>query len=265
MNRTIQGALLACSLFQASAAPARALETDVNIVTAMDISDSMESHDVQMEIIGMARAVRSRAVLEAIQAGPNGRVGFAVFAWHSGSVFAEFVSWTVIETEADAARVSAQLIDCLKFANRSIIRTPNEMRSPSGLTDISGAIQYGADLLRSAPFATNRSVVNIIGNGTDNVWDGPRATRDALIAEGRTINGVVLSGDPSLVDYFHQEVVGGPGSFLLPIFDADTTVSMLIRKLKLDIVSSAGGERSLEKRWAPLRVEEAGRRRQPSS
>jgi Ca-activated chloride channel homolog len=54
---------------------------DANIVTGLDISDSITPDEIRLEIEGMARAIRSPEVLAAIQSGKNGRIGFAVFAW----------------------------------------------------------------------------------------------------------------------------------------------------------------------------------------
>ena len=45
-------------------------------------------------------------------------------------------------------------------------------------------------MLGQAPFAAKRAVVNMIGNGEDNVGEDPRRARDGLSAKGVTINGV---------------------------------------------------------------------------
>jgi hypothetical protein len=85
------------------------------------------------------------------------------------------------------------------------------------MTDLSGALDHAAALLLSAPHAADRSVINVIGNGWDNVGEGPRAARDRVIATGGTINGVVLGLDPILMSYYRSNVIGGPGAFLLAV------------------------------------------------
>jgi hypothetical protein len=44
----------------------------------------------------------------------------------------------------------------------------------SGLTDLSRAIENGGALLKAAPFPSDRSVLNLVGNGEDNVGEGPK-------------------------------------------------------------------------------------------
>ena len=75
---------LAVALFAAEAAPADETATDVNIITGLDISNSIEPDSLTLELAGMAEAISDPRVLKAIQAGEHRRIGFAVFAWHHG-------------------------------------------------------------------------------------------------------------------------------------------------------------------------------------
>ena len=81
-------------------------------------------------------------------------------------------------------------------------------------TDLSRALSSASDMLKTAPFRSTRSVINIIGNGPDNVGADAQGARNATLALGFTINGVVLGQDPDVIEYFQQKVVGGPGSFV---------------------------------------------------
>ncbi|MGH6831145.1 MAG: DUF1194 domain-containing protein, partial [Methylocella sp.] len=143
--------------------------TDANIVTGLDVSYSIDADDMRLEIEGLARAIRSPDVLRAIQAGQHRRVGFAVFAWHHDQ-FPMLVSWTVIGSEADAMAVSKEIASRLK------VDVELEAREQATyfigrLTDLSQAIDHATELLRAAPFVGRRLVVNIIGNGEDNVGE----------------------------------------------------------------------------------------------
>jgi Protein of unknown function (DUF1194) len=215
------------------------LVTDVNIVTALDISDSIDAASTAIEVDGMAAAIAAPEVMRAIQAGHHGRVGFAVFAWRDGA-FPELIEWTTIATAADAAATSDRLRS--SFRNFAASDPPSLPYAPH-MTDLSGAIDHAAVLLLTAPYRADRSVINVIGNGWDNVGEGPRAARDRVVAERMTINGVVVGNDPVLMDYYRGNVIGGPGAFLLAVEDIASMPGVLARKFLYDVALQDEGSR----------------------
>lgn len=238
MSRLVEVGVLAlgCILFDGRLTAGDGVTTDANIVTALDISDSVDPQEIRIEIEGMAQAIRAREVLDAIQAGRHGRIGFAVFAWYHDGIYPMLVSWTIIGSARDAMSVSNQIADGLRIADEAEGRRRSNLHQSGRLTDISEAIDHAAELLLTAPYGTSRGVVNIIGNGEDNLGEGPQRARDNLTVQGGTINGVVLGGEPSVLDYYRQQVIGGPGAFLLSADDVDMIAELLVRKLRYDIV-----------------------------
>jgi hypothetical protein len=208
--------------------------TDANIVTGLDISDSVDSDNMRLEIEGMARAIHSPEVLAAIQSGQTGRIGFAVFAWHHNQ-FPKVVSWSLIASEADAI-VVAREIEARLHVNVELEAREKEAFYIGRLTDVSQAIDHAAEMLATAPFTTEHNIANIVGNGDDNVGEDARFARDRMVEMGAIVNGVVLGGDPSVLDYYRRQVVGGPGAFLMSADDAPTLVDVMRRKLVHDIV-----------------------------
>ena len=81
--------------------------TDANLVTALDVSASIMRHEEWLEVEGLAKAVVSGAVLDAIAGGEYGRIGFAVHTWSSGGRFEIVVPWTLIASPGDAEGVGA--------------------------------------------------------------------------------------------------------------------------------------------------------------
>lgn len=221
---------LSCVLGHEGAA-AGELVTDVNIVTALDISDSIDARTMTIEIDGMVEAIRTPEVIQAIQSGRHHRIGFAIFAWRDGA-YPELVSWTIIATAEDARAVSDRLESGFRAFSAS--DPPAPALSPH-MTDLSGAIDHAAILLLTAPYVADRSVINVIGNGWDNVGEGPRRARDRFTAKGGTINGVVVGFDPVLLSYYRSYVIGGPGAFLLSIDDPTAMIEILARKFLYDI------------------------------
>jgi Protein of unknown function (DUF1194) len=107
------------------------------------------------------------------------------------------------------------------------------------LTDLSQAIDHATEMFGAAPFASERSIVNIIGNGEDNVGEDADIARDRIVRTGAVVNGVVLGGNPSVLDYYRRRVIGGPGAFVMSTNDPTTMVEVMTRKFLYDIVMNA--------------------------
>jgi hypothetical protein len=222
---TLCGAL---SCLQVQAAAAEELSTDANIITGLDVSSSINAQETMLQIEGMAQAIRSPAIVAAIQHGQHGRIGFAVFVWADGD-YPELVSWRTISSAEDAEATSQEITSRLQ----SLIDASS--RSVGTLTNLSGAIEHATEMLQEAPFSTKRAVVNIIGNGEDNVGEDPTRARAELLARGATINGVVVGGDPAVLNYYRNQVIGGRTAFVLPADSAETLVQVFAMKFVSEI------------------------------
>lgn len=229
LRRARVALLVLCStLICFRVAAADTIATDANIITALDVSSSINAEETILQIAGMAQAIRAPEVLAAIQHGRHGRIGFQVFVWADGE-FPELVSWRVIGSEADAAAASDEIMSSLE----TILK--NAAASVGNLTNLSGAMEHAAELLNTAPFDSRRAIVNIIGNGADNVGEDPLRTRDALVARGVTINGVVVGGDPKVVSYYRSQVIGGRTAFVLSADKEETIVQVFALKFLSEI------------------------------
>ena len=96
-------------------------------------------------------------------------------------------------------------------------------------------------MLLAAPFGSERSTINIVGNGEDNVGEDAGGARDRFVGGGGTINGVVLGADPAMVDYYRQQVIGGRAAFVISADDSASIADALVRKFIGDVVASADG------------------------
>jgi len=228
--------VIAWILLAGPTARADEIQTDANIVTGLDVSGSIEPREAEIQVEGIAMAIRSPAIIAAIQHGRFGRIGFAVFAW-ADRRYPVLVSWRVIDSPQEALETSKEVAARL----RAIL--DSDLAATVGtLTDLSGAIDYGGVMLRSAPFATDHRILNIVGNGIDNVGEGAAPARDRLVAQGITINGVALGYDRTIYEYYHREVIGGPTAFVLPAHDPSTLTEVLARKFSLEIASNLNAD-----------------------
>ena len=138
----------------------------------------------------MAQAIRDPRVMTAIKAGKHGRIGFAVFAWHHGQ-FPAVVPWMIIASPQDA-EIAARAIEARQLMDLELEGRAQVEWYIGRLTDLSQAIEYADAMLLTAPYAGDRAVINIVGNGKDNVGEDSAQARDRFVARGGTINGLVL-------------------------------------------------------------------------
>lgn len=230
MRRVLVLFVFGCALLAGRLAFADGVRTDANIVTGLDLSGSIEAPEAQLQIDGIAMAIRSPQIIAAIRHGNHGRIGFAVFVWADGN-YPVLKSWRLIGSAEEALAISQEIAEQLHAIRRSeiVVRL-------GALTDVSGAIDFGRGMLLSAPFAGTRNIINIVGNGVDNVGEHARLARDRAVAEGITINGVALGRDRTIYDYFKREVIGGPQAFVFAARDSEHLVEVLARKFTSEIV-----------------------------
>src|SRR4029450_6028718 len=122
-----------CGILYASdsaAADEDGFAVDANIVTGIDFSRSINAQESELQIYGMVQAIRAPEVLRAIENGPHGRIGFAVFLWASGS-YPELASWRMIGSQQDAEEASTEILLRLQVildtSSRHSIGSPTDL------------------------------------------------------------------------------------------------------------------------------------------
>jgi Protein of unknown function (DUF1194) len=242
--------------------------TDANLVTALDMSDSITRHDEWIEFDGMARAVVHPQFLEAVFSGRYGRIGFAVYGWSSHGDLRVIVPWMLIASVEDAEGV-AELLRRTARIDRSHYqgddsRGTDERPAPGFQTDIAMALGFGLKMIAFAPRPTMRTVINVCGNGIDNVTGRPREARAQALASGVTINGLVLGDKPDVAAYYRSQVAGGIDSFVMEVRHPRVVADALTIKFLRDLVAlREGGTSSPSPREAARQVFDAPDKRQP--
>src|SRR5215212_856280 len=193
------------------AGQARATEVDLALVLAVDISNSTDPEEQELQRKGLVEAFRSPLVHEAIRNGMLGRIAVGYAEWAGSGIQYVTVPWTEIEGVEDA----------LSFADR-LDNSPIH-RGPR--TSVSGAIDLGVRLLAESAVEPVRQVIDISGDGANNQGRSVTLARDEAVAKGITINGLPLmlkrpvgSWDTENLDgYYRDCVIGGPGAFMIPV------------------------------------------------
>ncbi|TPJ34608.1 DUF1194 domain-containing protein [Mesorhizobium sp. B2-8-3] len=212
---------------------------DVELVLAVDVSLSMSPVELEIQRHGYAAALTHENVLKAIADGAYGKIAVTYVEWAGTTWQRVIVPWTVIANRADAEKVVAQLN----------ARPPDSARR----TSISGALSFGSDLFAESGFEGTKRVIDVSGDGPNNQGAPVDLTRDAVVKQGITINGLPLmtrggfSGafDVENLDRYYSDcVIGGPGAFMIPVNDWTQFPEAIRRKLVLELAGPASP------RWA---------------
>jgi hypothetical protein len=218
-------------VFAACAAAAQETEVDLELVLAVDVSGSMDRDVQELQRDGYVEAFRHPEVISAIGAGMLGRIAVTYIEWAGPASQTVRIPWTVI----DGAEAARKFADLLTQAPISRFRG----------TSISHSLMFAAPTFDKNGLAGTRKVIDISGDGPNNMGVPVLVARAPVIAAGITINGLPImikrpNGFYSIAGldiYYEDCVIGGPGAFLVTVQSRDMFASAIRRKLVLEIVA----------------------------
>jgi Protein of unknown function (DUF1194) len=219
---------------------------DVELILAVDVSYSMDLDELAIQREGYAQAIVSKEFLQALKAGPNGKIAVTYFEWAASSDQKIIIPWRVIDGPETADAVASE-----------IMKTPIRRASR---TSISGAINFAMPLFDENPHRGLRRVIDISGDGPNNNGAPVVTARDAALEKGIVINGLpIMVKEPSYstmdidnLDYYYEDcVIGGPGSFVVTIDERDKFKEAIRTKLLLEVAG-----RTPERRIVPVAEKE---------
>jgi uncharacterized protein DUF1194 len=204
--------------------PARAQSAvDLQLVLAVDASGSVDMSRFELQKRGYAAAFRNRQVLDAIRSGPAAAISVTMVQWTGPSLHVQVVPWTLLKDEATTTELAA-IIDA---APRRLF---------GGGTSISGAIDHGMTLFRASPFEGKRRTIDVSGDGSNNSGRSVIRARDEAVASDVVINGLpILAIEPDLDLYYKDNVIGGPGAFVIAAQSFDNFADAILKKLIIEI------------------------------
>jgi hypothetical protein len=236
MIRVLRLLILTVTLAFPTASSA-AEQVDLLLVLAADVSRSIDSEKFQLQRDGYAAAITDPRVLEAIKSGRTGRIGVSFVEWSGLSSQRVVIDWATI-SDAESAK---------NFADR-LLEAP---RSFADRTSISSAIEFAMAHLARAPFESARHTIDVSGDGTNNSGGEVTQARDAAVAQGATINGlVILSETPlawnpdhtnpagGLENYYRNNVIGGPGAFVMAAEGFNSFGRAIVKKMIAEVAQA---------------------------
>jgi hypothetical protein len=217
------------------AQPQSSQRVDVALVLAADVSRSITSDEFQLQRQGYAKGIANPDVVRAIQAGTNGAIALTFVEWAGPDEQQVVVDWQIVRDPASAKAFT----DALLAAPRAFV----------GRTSISAALDFAMARLKASGVKAERQVIDVSGDGTNNAGRSLDDARKEALAAGVTINGLAIINESAnifgfsghtqppggLPTWYHDNVTGGPGSFLLTVEDFESFGEAMTKKLLNEI------------------------------
>jgi hypothetical protein len=222
------------ALTAAFANPAAAeTAVDLELVLAVDVSRSMDPDEQALQRDGYIEAITHPDVVAAIGSGARHRIALSYVEWAGAELQSVVVDWRVIDG-AGAAKAFAE----------TLRQAP--LRAFRG-TAIADGIVFSASRFDGNGFDAPRRVIDVSGDGPNNIGMPIELAREAVIRKGITINGLpIMIKQPggfaaiAELDVYYQDcVIGGAGAFTIVIRSADQFAEAIRRKLVLEIAGRA--------------------------
>ncbi len=229
-----RSALVGSLAAMAAAATAAKAETpvDLQLVLAVDVSRSIDEVEAELQRRGYIEALTSERVIDAILSGEHRRIAICYTEWAGTHYQTVVIDWTMLDSPAAARRFAEKLAEA--------------PRTSQSWTAVGAALAHAGQRFENSGFAPKRRVIDVSGDGRTN--DGPPAeiVRDKLVAQGIVINGLPVMmnrtnfgrpPDLMLDKYYEENVIGGPGSFMIVADNFDHFSRAVRTKLVREISS----------------------------
>lgn len=211
----------ACMLIALAVHPDERQRIDTALVLALDVSGSVTEARWKLQREGYASAFRDPEIIRRINTGQTGKIAVTLVEWSECALQAQSIPWAIVG-DVDSARTLSTRIGGVR-------------REFDGGTCPAGGLLFAADLIASAPFNAARTVIDLSGDGSQNevflkggVQVPVSDIRDQVVGRGITINGLAILIPPGkeyheddLAGYYRDNIIGGPGAFLVVVKDAD--------------------------------------------
>jgi hypothetical protein len=204
---------------------------DMALVLAVDCSRSIDADEYRLQALGYAAAFRTERVRKAALGGRRGAIAVAMTHWGGQRAQELVVDWTLL---ADPAGLE-------NFAARLSIQP---RRIDDDATSLSGAIDHARRQFQTLPYAAERRVIDVSGDGINNQGRLPRFARDEAVDDGIGINGLPILTEYGTLDrYYRAEVIDGPGAFVVPARRFADFGAAIAHKIAQEVAGAAGDAR----------------------
>lgn len=191
---------------------------DIGLILMSDVSDSVNQENLALQLEGIRRAFLEPRLHNSLK---EWNVAACYGEWGANAYIGD---WYYLNT----TRGIEDFIDNIK---------PTKV-----LRDYTSMIYCMESVLHkinNAPFKPDRWVIDISGDGRENVKDnnGVHIARDNLLEVGDlTINGLpIIDSEKDIVEWYKEHVIGGVGAFVQPSNGHQNFIDAIFKKLLREI------------------------------
>ncbi|MEE4187989.1 MAG: DUF1194 domain-containing protein [Roseobacter sp.] len=192
---------------------ARACE--LALVLAVDVSGSVDGREYDIQMQGLAAALRDGIVIDALV---DQEAMLTLIQWTGSSRQAQTIPWQQMRSAEDVTDFAA-----------AVASDPRQWRNFS--TAIGEALLAAEAALAQVP-QCRRKVVDVSGDGISNEGVAPANRRAALSAADITVNALAIETDEEdLTGWFFENLIHGEGAFVVTANGFEDYPQKIKRKL----------------------------------
>lgn len=182
------------------ASPAWA-ECRLALLLALDVSSSVDGIEDRLQRQGLANALASDEVIDAVLSVPELTVALSVYEWSGRNQQAVLLPWRLLTGPDDVRAAAAEI----RRSKRSHSVYP---------TAIGYALGFASLMFDSAP-TCRRKTLDLSGDGINNEGFGPQLAYKHFRLSDVTVNALTIGGRrEDLAGYYRRELIKGPGAFV---------------------------------------------------
>jgi hypothetical protein len=200
-----------------------AVAVDLALVLVVDCSSSVDDGDFQLQMKGIAGALRDPAVYQAIASGQHRMIALALVHFSNAHSQVTAMNWRILASRE-------QLADAADFIERS------KRHWLSGGTGLAAGLEHAIAVMETLPVPATRRTIDVSGDGEDNENGDLRGVRALAAALDITVNGLPITyGSKYLFNYYRDRVIVGTAAFVEPATTLEDFDETMLRKLLREI------------------------------
>jgi len=213
------------------------------LALGLDVSGSVDAREYRLQMDGLAAALDTPKVRQALLMMPDTPVNLLIYEWSGPEDPAVVLPWSAV--------TGPQVLDGIIGRLRSL-----ERRQATPGTALGLAMREGVSLLQQRPDCW-KLTLDLSGDGKSNLGPRPVDIKPEIEPTGITINALVIGADaPALGDvrqadisglsaYFQSNVIVGSDSFVETALGFDDYAAAMARKLERELETVILGDAAM--------------------